>query len=239
MRKTRKMHRNKRRTRNRRGGVGEQTERATALQQALMRLTNNPNAAHQDVLRNILAQEPRRDRLRAITKMEEDQDQHLRNLALQEVLKQRTNQPDYDLASYIFSLESPRGREQARARMAANTAAAAIQADDRVRIATLENLLGRTQFAEPDLVRQLQRQSLAGPSQPQLRDIRESGAARRNRIQEMFDHRDWIQARNREYLRQAYLRNYPTIDLNNIPVGLPIPPARQMAHYSLPFDDLP
>lgn len=239
MRKTRKMHGNKHKTRSRRGGVRVQASRATTLQQALRRLTKNSNASHPDVLRNILAQEPPRDRLRAITRMEEAQDQHHRNLALQEVLEKITNQPGNDVVSYIFSLESPRQQARARARMAANAATAAIQADDRRRMATLENLLGKTYLADPDLVRRLQRQSLAGPSQHILENLRESGTARRNYNQELFDKADEIRRENKRLYREAMRRRYPHIDLNNIPPFLPLPPHRQHAERNTPFDRLP
>ena len=160
-------------------------------------------------------------------------------MALQEVLEKITNQPGNDVVSYIFSLESPRQREQARARMAANAATAAIQADDRVRIATLENLLGRTHLAEPDLVRRLQRQSLAGPSQPLLRDLRERGAERGAHYQELFDGLDWVRRENNRHYIEAMQRRYPHIDLNNIPHHLPLPAYRQLAERGTPFDNLP
>lgn len=166
-------------------------------------------------------------------------EQAARATTLQQGLEQRTNQPGNDLVSHIFSLESPRQREQARARMAANTASAAIQADDRVRIATLENLLRRAHLAEPDLARRLQRQSLAGPSQPVLRDLRERGEARRNYNQAFFDDMDWARRENDRSYREAMQRSYPDIDLNNIPLNLAIEPHRQVAERGTPFDNLP
>lgn len=156
--------------------------------------------------------------------------------ALAQAFQGLTNRNEYyDVISEVLAHQPVEERDEVERRQRRTMARAnlderliELEAENIERERVIRDLLATINGTiEPDLVQRISR--LGRPSHPLQRELRQRGQDIREAIQEEIENVNYVNRRNAELMRNAFLRAYPHLDPDNLPPGILIPPHRQLA----------